>query len=971
MVWPTGNKTSTSTGHIQDHNDIAAAGTALEATVDDLDTRVTALEGSAPPPPPPPPSGTQLVGIKGVTEDQWTYMFEQYQANTQPYKRLFDLMRNSTSGPRSTAGRPSPGNFNKTSTYTPEVWAYVHDREDGTADPYNTDDPKGGWQIQDDGTAALVQALMAEYNRVTSGPNENAHRNNCLAILNGYAANNRGIESRYPYKFSAESVTIGSGGTTRTTRTISGCTLSGTSITKTAGTFTTRDISMRVEGTGISGVVRITAVNGDGSVATVSASMTAGSNITIWVSSSKKAQAALYATWGMPQMILAADIARAKWGWNATDFETWLRNYIWPFLGWSSANNVQAGGLETLAAIACFLRDDSLVTWVCNMLDEFLPTMISMPTDTVYARHTRKAFVPYWPWKNDYNTAQYGTSFGPAGVNVPATFTDSSINSYSIANWQTAWTSAGNAAAFAIEDLASNWAIPGIMREQGRDWSHSMAMLGAMVAALETVYSYGRTDLWDRHYQRIQAGLELACSYMREAVKKLADDPAVTTDDWFVSSTGWYPTGKYSIATGLPAAGATATDNQIWPYNRWYGTSRVWVWGGAWGDHCIQGAYNILTKRYGSTCPNAKALLDGWSEDSNNYGGQRTFGLSTGMANTYFEASRFMEDFLMNAQDGGSPPNPPPANEPPTAALSVTMTGPKSISVDATGSTAKSPATISTYKFDWGDGTSSTATSTATGTKTYTGNGPYTVTVTVTDSNGLSDTETRDTLELIALDEFGRSLTVSTTRSWGSADVGGAYTAYPTSGSTQAGVNGSAGVTWVTTGHIDAYQYLTTPSATDFEMVVKARWTTIPTVGDNRIVLHGRHARSGSSITSSVTGGVFFDSDNDPDRIVTSFGGTGVAVVSSFTPSVTAPTANQWFWIKFRVQGQSASLKYWLDGSSEPATWTSNMVLSDLTALSANGFSIQSYGFTGPASAPYQTFPLQTEFDRFWVHKIS
>ena len=76
----------------------------------------------------------------------------------------------------------------------------------------------------------------------------------------------------------------------------------------------------------------------------------------------------------------------------------------------------------------------------------------------------------------------------------------------------------------------------------------------------------------------------------------------------------------------------------------------------------------------------------------------------------------------------------------PTAALSVSPasgTAPVQVTADASGSTAGS-APISSYTFDFGDGTTAGPQSGATATHTYQSAGSYTVTVTATDGNNLT-----------------------------------------------------------------------------------------------------------------------------------------------------------------------------------------------------------------------------------------
>jgi parallel beta-helix repeat protein len=88
----------------------------------------------------------------------------------------------------------------------------------------------------------------------------------------------------------------------------------------------------------------------------------------------------------------------------------------------------------------------------------------------------------------------------------------------------------------------------------------------------------------------------------------------------------------------------------------------------------------------------------------------------------------------------------PPADRPPTAALSVTPasgSAPVDVTADASASFDGDATPIATYAFDWGDGTAAVPPqSSPTAGHTYTAAGTYTVTVTVTDTGGLASTMT-------------------------------------------------------------------------------------------------------------------------------------------------------------------------------------------------------------------------------------
>jgi PKD repeat protein len=77
----------------------------------------------------------------------------------------------------------------------------------------------------------------------------------------------------------------------------------------------------------------------------------------------------------------------------------------------------------------------------------------------------------------------------------------------------------------------------------------------------------------------------------------------------------------------------------------------------------------------------------------------------------------------------------------PTAAFTGGSTGGYTVTVDGTGSTAVSPATVTGYSWDWGDGSTDSSGVTASHDYSASGPGDYTITLTVTDSAAATDTE--------------------------------------------------------------------------------------------------------------------------------------------------------------------------------------------------------------------------------------
>ncbi len=146
-----------------------------------------------------------------------------------------------------------------------------------------------------------------------------------------------------------------------------------------------------------------------------------------------------------------------------------------------------------------------------------------------------------------------------------------------------------------------------------------------------------------------------------------------------------------------------------------------------------------------------------------------------------FDATRDRLSFTFRRTSGGTYTDAftldrtaAPANTAPTASFTSTATA-LVADLDGRGS-FDADGTVSSWSWDFGDGTSGTGATTQHG---YAEPGTYPVTLTVTDDDGATGSTTRSvtvtsapTASTLASDDFERSAT----RSWGSADTGGPWT---------------------------------------------------------------------------------------------------------------------------------------------------------------------------------------------------
>ncbi|WP_448624078.1 PKD domain-containing protein [Geodermatophilus sp. URMC 64] len=178
-----------------------------------------------------------------------------------------------------------------------------------------------------------------------------------------------------------------------------------------------------------------------------------------------------------------------------------------------------------------------------------------------------------------------------------------------------------------------------------------------------------------------------------------------------------------------------------------------------------------------------------------------------------------------------------PANTPPTASFTATPTG-LQVAVDGSASTdAQGP--IASYSWNWGDGTA--AGSGATATHSYAVSGTYTVTLTVRDSADATGTATRTVtvtapgVAPFAQDGFARTVPAG---SWGTADVGGAWTA--SAGAARLSVTPGAGVLNLPAAGNNTAAYLGGVARTSADITASFSLSSMPTGGGTYVYVTGR-----------------------------------------------------------------------------------------------------------------------------------
>lgn len=291
---------------------------------------------------------------------------------------------------------------------------------------------------------------------------------------------------------------------------------------------------------------------------------------------------------------------------------------------------------------------------------------------------------------------------------------------------------------------------------------------------------------------------------------------------------------------------------------------------------------------------------------------------------------------------------PQTPNDPPVASATVNCS---QLACTLDGSASSDPdGTVVAHAWVFGDATTGTG---ATTTHTYAAAGTYTVTLTVTDDDGATATTSRTITVTappnptsLAADTFSRTVASG----WGTADVGGAWSASVPTGSS-ASVTGTRGLAAVAAGRTLTMSLPPLGTRTDMAL----RWSTdkVPTgsgfyvsalvrrvagQGDYRAKV--RHAAAGA-IGVSLT------------RL--SSAGAETVLASELTVPALTLAANEALAVRVRSVGVSPTtlqVRVWKVGTPEPSTWLRTASDTTTGLQVSGGVGLSGYLSSSATNAP-------------------
>jgi hypothetical protein len=201
------------------------------------------------------------------------------------------------------------------------------------------------------------------------------------------------------------------------------------------------------------------------------------------------------------------------------------------------------------------------------------------------------------------------------------------------------------------------------------------------------------------------------------------------------------------------------------------------------------------------------------------------------------------------------------------------------------------------------------------------------------------------TIAPIARDAFGRSISGGTT--WGSADIGGSWSArFTTSGAAYSVGGGVAKIVKQASG---AYgQVLAAASAADVDERIRVAWDK-PASGSGALIPLTLLGRFQSSLNYYQGRLVQTPAGSLQVQIVKTVGGTNASLAGPVQIAATSPAATFW-WLRFQLSGATLRIRAWQDGTSEPGTWS--LTVTDGSPLPTGGVGVAAQSYAGSTATP-------------------
>lgn len=294
-------------------------------------------------------------------------------------------------------------------------------------------------------------------------------------------------------------------------------------------------------------------------------------------------------------------------------------------------------------------------------------------------------------------------------------------------------------------------------------------------------------------------------------------------------------------------------------------------------------------------------------------------------------------------------------NRAPTA-LMVSTTNGLTASFDASGSSDPDGDTLA-YAWDFGDGQTSSLVAPA---HAYDAAGTYLVTLVVSDGRGGTDTVTRSVtvdVPLFAKDSFERSVTGG----WGTADVGGPWSAWSTA--SRYSVAGGQGRMNLSTAGANGKVLLNAVSRTDLELRTSFTVDAIANGGGTTVSLAARS----NGYSSAYLGKVWIKANGTVGVSASALQTSETTLAQVNVAGLTA-AAGEALNVRMQTTGSSPTtirLRVWKAGTTEPTVWqiTTTSALADLQ--DAGGV-----GLFAAVSGSATNTPVMVRFDDVWVGPV-